>query len=363
VHVARLRLRSFRNYTRLDVDFEPGVHLLIGPNAQGKTNLLEAIYLLATLRSFRGAPTSELVQYGQNGFFVGAEIVSVSHYSVRYFWSREQRRLTVNGEVIRRASDYFGILRAVVFCTEDIFLVKGPAGIRRRFLDLLLAQTHPEYLVYRQRYAEAVRARNALLRSEQLDSTALAGFTEEMVRYGSRILQARAELVKTLRPLIQRAYAGLSEAEKVDLAYRPGVKEDFRSELEAALERDRRDGVTHVGPHRDDVLLLLDGKPAARFGSEGQKRSLSIALRIAQVEYLTEVHGVPPVLLLDDIMGELDPNRRAGIGRLLDRCLQERGQAFLTTTEDRWSNILAEKAIRWRVKGGTLLRAELDQTL
>ena len=141
MHLAHLRLRDFRNYARLDVDFTPGFQVLLGDNAQGKTNVLEAIYLLATLRSFRGVGGAQMVRHAQKAYFVGCQVVATGERDIKMYWSAAERKLSLDGQPVRRLIDYLGALRVVVFCTEDLQLVKGPASRRRRFLDLLLAQT------------------------------------------------------------------------------------------------------------------------------------------------------------------------------------------------------------------------------
>src|SRR5580704_6162374 len=155
VHLAYLRLRDFRNYGRLEADFAPGFHLLVGDNAQGKTNILEAIYLLATLRSFRGVGGAQMVRHAQTGYFVGATVAARSTHEIKMYWSTAKRQLQLDGRPVRKLSEYFGSVRAVVFCTEDLQLVKGASSLRRRFMDLLLAQTQPVYLSLLHRYTAA----------------------------------------------------------------------------------------------------------------------------------------------------------------------------------------------------------------
>src|SRR5215467_13450868 len=179
MHLAHLRLRDFRNYARLDADFSPGFHLLLGDNAQGKTNILEAIYLIATLRSFRGVGGAQLVRHGQKGYFVGSQIVSQGQHETKMYWSVRERSLSLDGRPVRKLTDYLGSLRTVVFCNEDLLLVKGPGRARRRFLDLLLSQTHSTYLPLLQRYTRALRSRNALLKNTILDEMAIESFTRE----------------------------------------------------------------------------------------------------------------------------------------------------------------------------------------
>jgi DNA replication and repair protein RecF len=357
VHLAHLRLRDFRNYARLDADFTPGFHLLLGDNAQGKTNLLEAIYLLATLRSFRGVGSAHLVRQGQRGYFVGARVVSQGEHALKAYWSAAERKLSLDGRPVRRLTDFFGALRAVVFCSEDVQLVKGSGRVRRRFLDLLLAQTQPGYLPLLQRYTQALRSRNALLRQRIVDPVALDSFSRELVSLGNELIRHRRALVPRLAPLARLAYRRIAHAaEELQIDYLPAVKQDFGVELAQSRAREHTHRTTVVGPHRDDLRLWLSDRPAAQFGSEGQKRTLAIALKMAQAEYVTGRYGTPPVLLIDDVMGELDARRRSGFLPLLAGAREGRGQVFMTCTEENWPRELAGDLQRWDVRSGTLLR-------
>jgi DNA replication and repair protein RecF len=357
MHLARLRLRDFRNYPRLDAEFSAGFQLLLGHNAQGKTNVLEAIYLMATLRSFRGVGGAQMIRHGQTGYFVGAKVVARAGHEIKMYWSLRERNLSLDGQLVRKLSEYLGVLRAVVFCTEDLQLVKGAARARRRFLDLLLSQTYPAYLPLLQRYARALRSRNALLKQRSIDLAALESFSRELIQLGGEIVQFRQQLAPRLSPLVRLAYRRMAgDAEEFRLEYLPSVKKDFAVELAQSRSREMACRFTVVGPHRDDVELLLNDKPAAQFGSEGQKRSLAIALKIAQAEYLSGIHGSPPILLIDDVMGELDATRRAGLLPMLERARQASGQVFMTCTEENWPRDLGRELHRWQVQGGSLHR-------
>ncbi|HTQ51189.1 MAG TPA: DNA replication/repair protein RecF [Candidatus Acidoferrales bacterium] len=406
VHLAHLRLRDFRNYARLDADLAPGFHLLLGDNAQGKTNILEAIYLMATLRSFRGVGGAQMIRHGQKGYFVGGTIVggnipsslassplsankvgredrgkvapvpqtqnpsprlggasettiltSQSSREIKMFWSARERKLALDGQPVKKLTDYLGVLRTVVFCTEDLQLVKGAARARRRFLDLLLAQTQPGYLPLLQRYMRAVRARNALLKQRAVDEAALDSFSQELLKLGDEVIRARRELAPKFSPLARLAYRRISnDAEELRLEYQPSVKKDFAVELAQSRHRERSYRSTLVGPHRDDLQLLLGGKSAAQFGSEGQKRTLAIALKMAQAEFLAGIHGSPSILLIDDVMGELDVKRRSGFLPLLESARQTSGQVFMTATEENWPRELGKDLQRWEVKTGNLKR-------
>jgi len=358
VHLAHLRLRDFRNYARLDTDFSPGFHLLLGDNAQGKTNILEAVYLMATLRSFRGVGGAQMIRHGAKGYFVGGNVVGQGDREIKIYWSARERKLALDGQPVKKLTDYFGALRTVVFCTEDLQLVKGTARSRRRFLDLLLAQTQPGYLTLLQRYMHSVRARNALLKARVTDEAALESFSAELVKLGNDIIRARRELVPKFSPLARLAYRRISnDAEELRIEYLPSVKNDFAVELAASRGREKSFRATLVGPHRDDLQLLLHEKSAAQYGSEGQKRTLAIALKMAQAEFLTGINGSPPVLLIDDVMGELDVKRRSGLLPLLARSREASGQVFMTCTDENWPSELGKDLQRWTVKQGTIQRS------
>jgi DNA replication and repair protein RecF len=339
------------------MDFSPGFHLLLGDNAQGKTNILEAIYLMATLRSFRGVGGTQMIRHGAKGYFAGGSVTGQGEHEIKIYWSARERKLALDGQPVKRLTDYFGVLRTVVFCTEDLQLVKGAARSRRRFLDLLLAQTNAAYLPLLQRYMHTVRARNALLKSRSTDEAALISFSLELVKLGNEIIRARRELIPKFSPLARLAYRRISnDAEELRIEYQPSVKNDFAVELAQSRTRERTYRSTLVGPHRDDVRLLQNEQSASHFGSEGQKRTLAIALKMAQAEFLAGVYGSPPVLLIDDVMGELDVKRRSGLLPMLERTRKTSGQVFMTCTEENWPSELGKDLHRWEVKRGTLTK-------
>ena len=277
----------------------------------------------------------------------------------RCTWSPGERSLSLDGRPVRKLTEYLGVLRAVVFCTEDLQLVKGTGRIRRRFVDLLLAQTHPAYLPLLQRYTRALRSRNALLKQSVVDEAALASFSDELVKAGNEIIRLRVDLIPRISPLTRLAYRRISnDAEELRIEYQSSARQDLAVELAQSKRRERSQRVTVVGPHRDDLRLTLNEQSAAQFASEGQKRSIALALKMAQAEYLTGIHGSPPLLLIDDVMGELDAGRRSGFLPLLERSHRAGGQAFMTATEENWPEELGTRLQRWRVEGGKLLSAE-----
>jgi DNA replication and repair protein RecF len=200
-----------------------------------------------------------------------------------------------------------------------------------------------------------VRARNALLKQRIADEVALESFSTELIKLGNEIIRARRELIPKFSPLARLAYRRISnDAEELRIEYQPSVKNDFAVELAQSRARERTFRATLVGPHRDDLALLQNEKSAAQFGSEGQKRTLVIALKMAQAEFLGGTHGSPPILLIDDVMGELDVKRRSGFLPLLEQARRTSGQVFMTCTEENWPRELGRDLQRWTVQQGTV---------
>lgn len=358
MRVSRIRIRDFRNIARFDATIPPGAHLIMGANAQGKSAFLEAVYLMATLRSFRGASGSQMVQHGAKGYFVGGEISAASTREIKIFWSSRERRVQLDDQPIRRLADLYEFARMVVFSNEDLQLTSGAPRVRRRFIDLILAQSEIDYLPTLQGYARAIRSRNALLRNESSDIRTLDGFTKEAIKHGEAMMRQRAGLIPQLEKHARSAYARIApDKETLSIEYQPNVKSDFTRELAQSHPRERALGSTVIGPHRDDLRLRLDDRPVANFASEGQKRSVAIALRMAQTELLTERFGQTPILLIDDVLGELDASRRAGFLPLLERPETKRSQAFITCTETSWPKEISADWGRWRVCEGVIEEA------
>ena len=358
MQLTQLKLRDFRNYARLDHSFAAGFHLFLGRNAQGKTNILEAIYLLATLRSFRGVGSAQLIRHQQKGYYVAGKLAAQTSHELKLYWSSRERRVSLDGKPVKRLSEFFGTLRAVVFCTEDLQLIKGPGRFRRRFLDFLLAQSEPRYLPLLQRYTKILRGRNTLLKQKGRDLISLESYTVQLVETGSELMEFRRALLPRLAPLAHQAYQRMVPGgEEFRLEYQPSSK-DLALDLARTQARELHYGATLLGPHRDELGLWLNNLAASKYASEGQKRSIALALKMAQAEVLTQVHGSPPILLIDDVMGELDPLRRAAFLPLLQRVHAARSQVFMTATEAGWLDQLGYPAQVWEVSNGQLASAE-----
>ncbi len=364
MHVAHLSVADFRNYEAADLPLAPGVTTLLGANGQGKTNLVEAVGYLATLASHRVAQDAPLVRMGAERAVVRASIDRDGRRSLVELEIIPGRanRARLNRAPLARPRQLLGTLRSVLFAPEDLALVKGDPSERRRFLDDLLVARQPRWAAVRADYERIVRQRNALLKSaapqlrgprgrgrgrERIvtpdpaeDASALHTldvWNEQLAVVGAQLLYARLRLLRDLRPLLEEAYAMVSDAPaNAAASYRSSLAEDVAAVLAAGevpehdelyaavlatLEQRRREeierGVTLAGPHRDDVILSLGDLPAKGYASQGESWSVALALRLAAFQLLRRDLGTDPVLMLDDVFAELDAGRRDRLARLV----------------------------------------------
>ena len=319
--VRRLWLTDFRSYATADVVLSPGVTAILGSNGQGKTNLLEALGYLATLESFRGAPTEALIRDGAGAAIVraegdvdGREVLIEAEVALG-----GRGRVFLNKQRLQRARELLGALRVSVFAPDDLDLVKGAPAGRRRFLDDTLVALHTRHDQLRGDLERVLRQRNTLLKQaaggSRFDESAaftLDVWDTKLTELGEALALARSDLVDRLEPVLNDTYGAVAGVEKADIEV--VYEAPWRAEgLAAALARVRQDelrrGVTLVGPHRDDLGVRIAGLPSRTHASQGEQRSLALALRLAAHELVTANTGTPPVLLLDDVFSELDPDR------------------------------------------------------
>lgn len=334
--VSRLELTDFRNYANATFEFHSGTTAVVGLNGQGKTNLVEALAYLASLDSFRGAPVEALIRVGSDTAIVRA---SVKHPDgrdvlVELEINRHGRnRVQVNGNKLGRARELLGVMRVTVFSPDDLQLVKGGPSDRRRFIDDTLVSTALKYDAQRLELDRIVKQRNTLLKQAngRLNADAEttldvwdAKFAEASDQFG----RARAELATQLRPTVGEAYEQLADRpSEIELRYEPLWREQgLAAALVASRVHDVRRGVSTVGPHRDDVDLFIGGLPARTHASQGEQRTLALALRLAAHRLVAQVADSSPVLVLDDVLSELDPMRCAALLQHLPP-----GQVVLTT--------------------------------
>lgn len=347
MYLKTLHLRHFRNYQQQRVDFIAPKTILVGNNAQGKSNLLEAVELLATLRSHRMARDRDLVREGEAFGQVNATLERQTGIIDLSLTLRRQGRRTValNSEYLRRQLDFLGVLNAVQFSSLDLELVRGGPEQRRHWIDTLLIQLEPVYAYILQQYNQVLRQRNAFLkaRGERLEvggsDSELAVWNTQLAAVGARVIRRRSRAIERLAPIASAWHASISDrTEILQVKYSPNVPltQDSPEEVQQAfLEKiaqrviaEQHQGTTLVGPHRDEIELTIDQTPARQYGSQGQQRTLVLALKLAELKLIEEVIGEPPLLLLDDVLAELDPNRQ---NQLLE-AIQDRFQTLITTT-------------------------------
>lgn len=330
VWLKRLSCRDYRNFEKLDLLLPEAGLAIIGENGQGKTNLLESIYYLQVLRSARGARDQDLVRFGTKGFFVSAHSSldradTDSDVSVGFETQGRRKKVTVDGGVAARLSDAFGSLPSVMFSPRDIQMIAGGPSERRRYLDLVLALTSRRYLKSLQYYRAALMRRNAALRDAARtgDDATAAVWEPSLAEHGATLILERADWVRNRADEFSRLSVAIGEPGESRMSYSSQIakSDDPRLSLEEALARQRkhdiRRGVTHSGPHRDDLSLMLDGRELRLFGSAGQQRTAAIALRMLEGATLREARDVAPVMLLDDPFAELDVRRSTRILELL----------------------------------------------
>ena len=355
----RIWLTDFRSYCHLDLELPPGTSLFVGANGEGKTNLLEAVFYLATMSSFRVTAAEALVRADEEvseGVVRGEVVVGERELLLEAALRPSGRsHFQVNRQRVRRR-DLLGLMPVSVFMPDDLVLLKGGPSERRRYLDDALAQMDPRLDVVRSDVENILRQRNALLRqsggklSADVEAT-LDVWDDKLTDAAEQLAGARRDLVVRLEPKVAAAYeeiAGQSMAVEVayESAWAPGA---LGEALREARREDLRRGVTTVGPHRDDVAVVLNGRPARTHASQGEQRSLALALRLAVHRELAEAAGQPPLLLLDDVFSELDPDRSRGVLEAL------RSEQTLLTSAGALPDDIAYDA-RFRVSAGQILR-------
>jgi len=320
-HIA---VQGFRNIGLATIDLTGGCAAFVGPNGQGKTNLLEAIGFVTALRSFRQPDARFLIGQGspEAGIFLRLDHEKTGGTEVTIRLRPGSKEIVVDGAAVTRLADFLGRFPTVTFCFQDIQLIRGSPSGRRRFIDLVLAAMDPGYLDALQRYHKALAGRNALLKTGATTSE-IAAFEHPLSDAAVRLIAGREAGVAALTRLVAEGYRAIvPEGEVPDLAYEADAVETdagvYAGALAGLREQDRAMRNTQRGPHRDDFALRIDGRSARDFGSEGQQRSLVLALRLAQLAYFHQRSGVRPVALADDVLGELDPARRRRFWSALD---------------------------------------------
>jgi DNA replication and repair protein RecF len=335
----KLYINAFRNLEQTDLAFGAGFNIFFGNNAQGKTNLLEAIYLLGTMKSFRHARTAELIRWeAPGGMLQGVVERDGVTREIALLLEKEGKRVRVDQKAVAKLADFFGSLNVVVFSPEELAMARGMPDGRRRYLDRAIFSGDADYLRLHHDYHRILKNRNLLLRNG--DTGDLEVWSDQLAEAGARLIAKRVAYLGEIAPLLQTFYDDIAgRREEAGLKYLPhlpggdldraGWSRLLREALTKNAAEERRRGTTLAGPHRDDVEFLLNGMPLRRFGSQGQCRSFVLALKMAEITYLEGKFGSPPILLLDDMTSELDRERNRN---LMEFLTEKRMQVFITTT-------------------------------
>ncbi|MBN2311302.1 MAG: DNA replication/repair protein RecF [Candidatus Hydrogenedentes bacterium] len=357
MNLVELNCDGFRSLSGLCFKPAPGVNIIRGHNAQGKTSLLEALLFAATSKSHRTSQETDLVQHGAREFHVAARVQrSDREVAIEVNWWQGVKRVRVNGLALSRVSDLLGKINVVFFSQEDVGLVRGSAAQRRRFLDMELSQLMPGYLHALQQYRQVVRQRNELLRGgRRPDPDLLGAWDEQLGTHGSVLMEERRRFVESLAGPAQEAYGQVAQGERLQVAYRPDLRDGvpFTEVLAASRDSDIRQGMTTRGPHRDDLEFLVDGEPARHFASQGQQRTAVLALKLAELELVRDRAGEYPILMLDDVLSELDTKRSRRLFSVV-RC----GAQCLMTTTDLGSQdaLFGAECVYFLIRNGQLVR-------
>lgn len=330
MRITELKLKNFRNYEDLILRPDPDTNLFFGRNGSGKTNLLEAIHYAALGRSHRISNDANVVRCGETCAFstVGiATSLGQREITVRFHPDEAQKKeILIDGKKIQKFSDMMGCLRCVIFSPEDLGLIREGPSVRRRYMDMMISQISRRYFIALQQYRTGLEQRNAILRNLRVNPSArktlLGVFEEAMAEPAAEIIRERRRIISLLSDIARDAYLRISGTEEqFHIAYHSSVREenDIGNNLCMLMQENREDdirqGMTSVGPHRDDLILMLDKKPMKQFASQGQVRTAALSMKLSQMKILKDDSGEEPVLLLDDVMSELDRKRRDSLIR------------------------------------------------
>lgn len=337
MYLHTLYLRNFRCYQESVFEFCPGINVIHGDNARGKTTLLEAIHVLITGSSFRPAQTTDLIRKGTDSFYIEAGFLKHGiEQTLKMFYNGKERKIFYNSTLCPSSASLLGLLQGVVMAPDDAALVKGAPAVRRRFLDLQIAQVDPLYVHHVTRYQRAMKQRNSLLRAKT--SATLESWESEMASSAAYIVQQRLKAVRDLETngrALHKTFSG--EVEELSLGYKTGnpsdecdqIKSYYLAQYRKLRQREMIMGCTLVGPHKDDVAIAIGQQEARFFASEGQQRSCVAALRLGEWERLNTIAQEHPLMLIDDIGVGLDSSRREKLMGYLGQL----GQVFVTSTE------------------------------
>ncbi|TLS35124.1 DNA replication/repair protein RecF [Pseudalkalibacillus caeni] len=372
MHLNELRLTNYRNYKKMELSFENKINVFLGENAQGKTNVMEAIYVLAMANSHRTSRDKELIKWDEEYAKIEGRIEKkTGSLSLQLVISQQGKKAKVNHLEQKKLSEYIGALNVVMFAPEDLNLVKGSPGVRRRFIDMEIGQVQPVYLYHLGQYIKLLQQRNSLLKnmrnSSQEKMIMMEILTDQLVEQAANVIIRRFRFIELLQEWAEPIHRGISRnLEELKIQYNPSAEvsetmdlskivEAYKQKFDKIKDREIERGVTLAGPHRDDLSFFVNGKDVQTFGSQGQQRTTALSLKLAEIELIKGEVGEYPLLLLDDVLSELDDFRQS---HLLNT-IQGRVQTFVTTTSvEGIHHSTLDKASMFEVKQGEIFQTK-----
>lgn len=361
-------MKNFRNYHTLELKLNRNLNIFIGNNAQGKTNILEAIYLLSTGDSHRTNVTSEMVNWQQDSFYISSLVnKKEQEFEIELLFKNRKKEVKINDNKLKKLEDLLGYINSIIFSPEDLKLVKGSPSKRRKFINLEISQINSYYYHNLQEYRKIIRQRNNLLkeiREGKSSKDMLVVWNQQLINLGSKIITKRLNALDKLSILARLMHRKITDGlETLDLSYQSSldlskddttvekIKSIFTEKLKTNQQKEIQRGVSLFGPHRDDILFKVNDINIRKFGSQGQQRTAALALKLAELEFMKSEIGEYPILLLDDVFSELDSSRQ----RYLLKVIENKIQTFITSTEINKLHKLEENKNIYQVKGGKVM--------
>ncbi|ADL11556.1 DNA replication/repair protein RecF [Acetohalobium arabaticum] len=373
MYLTNLFLKNFRNYHTLELKLNRNLNIFIGDNAEGKTNILEAIYLLSTGDSHRTNITSEMVNWQQDSFYISSLVNrKEQEFKIEFLFKNRKKEVKINDNKLQKLEDLLGYINAIIFSPEDLELVKGSPSKRRKFINLEISQVNSYYYHNLQEYRRIVKQRNNLLkeiREGKSSKDMLVVWNQQLIELGSKIITKRLNALDKLSILARLMHRKITDGlETLELSYQSSldlngnnstteeIETVFTKKLKANQQKEIDRGVSIFGPHRDDIIFEINDINTRKFGSQGQQRTAALALKLAELEFMKSEIGEYPILLLDDVFSELDNNRQ----QYLLKVIENRIQTFITSTEINRLHKLEKNKNIYQVKGGKVMKTKYD---
>lgn len=335
MHIDEINLSNFRNIKSTKIYPGEGINIIFGGNAHGKTSLIESIYICSNLKSFRGKNIDEAINNESDSSKINIRFYkNKTNNILSYYLSKKENIFTINNNILKKKSDYLGFIETILFYPDDIYKIKGTPTLRRSLIDRAVFQTSENYLVILQKYLHCLKQRNSAIKNKSMDKNLWDTY---FIKYAQEIYDRRIEFLKRINLILNDIYKNIYKLnENIYIKY-SSIEENtetysdyLENKLKKLSDKENLYGATLVGPHREDFLFLLNEKPISLYGSQGQQRSLMLAFKTAQIIDFKNLRGIYPVLLLDDIAGELDKSRK---DIFLSSLLEHAGQVFMTSTD------------------------------